>query len=86
MVKENYAVAQPAFELQKVIRRNVLGVKYWEKKAKQRTKTFATYDQVCLEACKGPNMLCAAPALSPGGLPRRPHRKDETGRSIRPRK
>ena len=45
-VKDNYAVAQPAFELQKAIRRKVLGVKYWEKMTKQRTKMYASYDQV----------------------------------------
>eukprot|EP00752_Nemacystus_decipiens_P002610 g2443.t1 len=45
VVKENYEVAQPAFELQKAIRRKVLGVKYWEKMTKQRTKMFASYDQ-----------------------------------------
>lgn len=46
VVKDNYEVAQPAFELQKAIRRKVLGVKYWEKMTKQRTKMFASYDQV----------------------------------------
>lgn len=45
-VTDNYEVAQPAFELQKAIRRKVLGVKCWEKMTKQRTKMFASYDQV----------------------------------------
>ncbi|CAM9895609.1 unnamed protein product [Ectocarpus sp. 4 AP-2014] len=44
-VQNNFEVAQPAFELQKAIRRKVLGVKYWEKMTKQRTKMFANYDQ-----------------------------------------
>eukprot|EP00903_Cladosiphon_okamuranus_P019985 g18360.t1 len=44
-VKDNYEVAQPAFELQKAIRRKVLGVRYWEKMTKQRTKMFSSYDQ-----------------------------------------
>lgn len=51
VVKDNYEVAQPAFELQKAIRRKVLGVKYWEKMTKQRTKMFASYDQVGKEGC-----------------------------------
>lgn len=46
VVSDNYEVAQPAFELQKAIRRKVLGVKYWEKMTKQRTKMFASFDQV----------------------------------------
>lgn len=45
-VKDNYAVAQPAFELQKAIRRKVLGVKYWEKMTKNRTKMYSGYDLV----------------------------------------
>ncbi|CAM9426212.1 unnamed protein product, partial [Pylaiella littoralis] len=44
-VKDNYEVAQPAFELQKAIRRKVLGVKYWEKMTRQRTKMYGSYDQ-----------------------------------------
>lgn len=51
VVRDNYAVAQPAFELQKAIRRKVLGVKYWEKMTKKRTKMYAGYDQV---GSKGP--------------------------------
>lgn len=47
-VKDNYEVAQPAFELQKAIRRKVLGVRYWEKMTRQRTKMYASYDQVRL--------------------------------------
>lgn len=45
-VEENRHIAQPAFDLQQAIRRKVLGIKYWEKKAKKRTEMFANYDQV----------------------------------------
>ena len=45
-MRDNYQVAQPAFELQKALRRKVLGVKYWEKMTRKRTKLFANYDQV----------------------------------------
>ena len=48
VVKDNYEVAQPAFELQKALRRKVLGVKHWEKMTRKRTKLFANYDQVGL--------------------------------------
>ncbi|CAM9446134.1 unnamed protein product, partial [Ascophyllum nodosum] len=39
-VKENNQVVQPAFKLQEAIRRKVLGVNYWERKARQRLKRF----------------------------------------------
>lgn len=46
VVRDNYQMAQPAFELQRAIRRKVLGVKYWEKMTQQRTNLFASYDEV----------------------------------------
>ncbi|CAM9217683.1 unnamed protein product [Hapterophycus canaliculatus] len=60
VVKDNYAVAQPAFELQKAIRRKVLGVKYWEKKMKQRTKMFATFDQGDLTSVEAVEAIVSA--------------------------
>ena len=44
-VKENNQVVQPAFKLQEAIRRKVLGVNYWERKARQRLKRFSSFDE-----------------------------------------
>lgn len=46
VVENHRQVVQPAFDLQRVIRQRVLGVRAWEKKTKLRAKLFSSYDQV----------------------------------------
>ncbi|CAM9484375.1 unnamed protein product, partial [Choristocarpus tenellus] len=45
VVEENPQVLQPAFQLQRCIRRKYIGVRYWEKMARHRKEIFAGYDE-----------------------------------------
>eukprot|EP00904_Undaria_pinnatifida_P011356 jgi/Undpi1/7350/HiC_scaffold_22.g09823.m1 len=60
VVRDNYEVAQPAFELQKALRRKVLGVKYWEKMTRKRTKMFTNYDQSDLTSAEAVEAIVTA--------------------------
>ncbi|CAM9238022.1 unnamed protein product [Chrysoparadoxa australica] len=44
LVKAHFQILLPAFELQRAMRRKMLGVKYWETQTKLRTEMFKDYD------------------------------------------